>query len=292
MLLVPRDGEPVFATTLSKRVGSWIQTVKPIGDLVTSPAPGTVIGKRLAEIADIRRVAVLELDKFPGGLYDELAAALPSVDIVDGTETFAKARSTLDSVEKRLLIRADAIAQQALQSLKPQNCNLGEAVGTVEKAARLQGAEEVYIAIAPDLDSDRRFLRLSGDRPLGQRFAIRATVAYKGNWVRCTKTYSKDERNWLAIARADARFKDMLSRIASRETIAAQIAASGIEVGDWIAEAASGTTPLAVIASSIDAHQAPHHAPGLIVSASATIDTMPWCGAGLAALGESAARES
>src|SRR3954468_16463496 len=80
MLLVPREGESVFATTLSKRVGSWIQTVKPIGDLVTSPAPGTVVGKRLAEMPALRRVAILELDKFPGGLYDELSAALPGVE--------------------------------------------------------------------------------------------------------------------------------------------------------------------------------------------------------------------
>src|SRR5216684_3322883 len=41
ILLVPQKGEPVFATTLSKRVGSWIQTVKPIGELVASPTPGT-----------------------------------------------------------------------------------------------------------------------------------------------------------------------------------------------------------------------------------------------------------
>jgi hypothetical protein len=290
MLLVPRQGEPVFATTLSKRVGSWIQTVKPIGDLITSPAPGTVLGKRLAEFADLRRVAILELDKFPGGLYDELTAALQGIEFVDGSESFAKARSTLDEVENRLLIRADAIAQQALQSLDPQNCNLGEAVGTVEKAARLQGAEEVYIAIAPDLDSDRRFLRLSGDRPLGRRFAIRATVAYKGNWVRHTKTYSKDEKDRLVIARADARFKDMLSRIDSHSSLPEQIA--DFKPDYWVVEAASGTTPLAVIASSIDAHQAPHHAPALIVIASTTIDTVPWCGARLAAFDESAARES
>ena len=35
VLLVPRRGEPVFATTLSKRVGEWIQTVKPVGELAT-----------------------------------------------------------------------------------------------------------------------------------------------------------------------------------------------------------------------------------------------------------------
>src|SRR5215468_467538 len=141
MLLVPREGEPLFATTLSKRVGTWIQTVKPVGDLVTSPAPGTVLGKRLAEMSDVRRIAILELDKFPGGLYDELTAALPGIEFVDGTDTFAKARSPLDDVEKRLLLKAEAIAQRALQNLDPQNCNLGEAVGADEKAARLQGAE-------------------------------------------------------------------------------------------------------------------------------------------------------
>src|SRR5450432_130793 len=67
VLLVPREGEPVFATTLSKRVGSWIQSVKPVGELVASPAPGTVLGKRLAE-AGIHRLAILELDAFPSGL--------------------------------------------------------------------------------------------------------------------------------------------------------------------------------------------------------------------------------
>ena len=67
ILLVPRQGEPVFATTLSKRVGSWIQTVKPVGDLVNTPAPGKVLGERLAKLG-VRRVAILELDAFPGGL--------------------------------------------------------------------------------------------------------------------------------------------------------------------------------------------------------------------------------
>jgi len=291
MLLVPRDGEPVFATTLSKRVGSWIQTVKPIGDLVTSPNPGTVLGKRLAEIANVRRIAILELDKFPGGLYDELSAALPNIEFIDGTETFGKARGSLDEVEARLVRKADAIAQQALQSLNPKDCNLGEAVGTVEKIARLHGAEEVYIAIAADLDSNRRFLRLSGNRALGRRFAIRATIAYKGNWVRSTKAYSMDERDRATIARADARFKEMLSHIDSHQPLVDQIRnISSIATDDWLIEAASGTTPLAVIASSKDAGRNLHHGPALIVSANATIENVPWCGAGVAAFGESMSR--
>ena len=83
VLLVPSHGEPVFATTLSKRVGSWIQSVKPVGELLTSPTPGTVLGARLAANG-IRRLAILELDDFPSGLYSELTAALPGVDLVIG----------------------------------------------------------------------------------------------------------------------------------------------------------------------------------------------------------------
>src|ERR1700704_3926513 len=88
VLLVPRNGEPIFATTLSKRVGSWIQAVKPIGDLVTSPTPGTVLGQKLAAGGSIRRLAILELDNFPSGLYGEVAAGLPGTEIVDRAENF------------------------------------------------------------------------------------------------------------------------------------------------------------------------------------------------------------
>src|SRR5256885_4337753 len=73
VLLVPREGEPVFATTLSKRVGSWIQSVKPVGELVASPTPGAVLGQQLAADGNIRCLAILELDVFPSGLYGELA---------------------------------------------------------------------------------------------------------------------------------------------------------------------------------------------------------------------------
>src|SRR5258706_11491131 len=205
VLLVPRKGEPVFATTLSKRVGSWIQTVKPVGELVASPTPGTVLGQKLAASGGIRRLAILELDNFPSGLYGEIEAALPGTEIVDGSESFALARAYLDDVERRLLAKCDSIAQAALERFRFEiTTTAGVAVGSVEEYARLQGAEEVYVAIAPDLDSDRRFIRLSGNQPLGRRFAIRASVAYKGAWVRQAKTYSHQEEDAQPIRRADA----------------------------------------------------------------------------------------
>jgi hypothetical protein len=289
VLLVPQRGEPVFATTLSKRVASWIQSVKPIGELVNSPTPGAVLGKRLA--ADgAKRVAVLELDAFPAGLYDELAAALPGVDIVDGGESFAAARSHLDAAERRLLSRADLIARDALSCLNLSNMTeVGVAVGAVERYARLQGAEEVYVAIARDLDADRRFVRVSGPPPLGRRFALRATVAYKGAWVRRAKTYPRDEKDRLAVGRADAWFKRFIARIDVDRALGDQLVSaladfSGARLTGWIAEAVNGTRPLAVVASESQPNESVRHVPALVITLALDVDGMPWCAAGLAGL--------
>ena len=290
VLLVPRTGEPIFATTLSKRMGSWIQSVKPIGETVTSPTPGTILGQKLAAGGGIRRLAILELDNFPSGLYGEIAAALPGVEIVDGSEVFALARAHLDHVERRLLGKSESIAQTALDRLRFDTATtVGTAVGAVEESARLQGAEEVYVAIAPDLDSDRRFIRLSGNRPLGRRFAIRASVAYKGVWIRQIKTYSRDEEDAQPIRRADTWFKSLAARIDARGTLRDQIAAGierlpGAQLTGWMAEGPVGTRPLVVVASSREPIETSVHVPALVITLRLNIDGVPWCGAGLAGL--------
>jgi len=150
--------------------------------------------------------------------------------------------------------------------------------------ARRHGAEEVYVAIAPNLDSDRRFLRLSGDRPLGRRFAIRATVAYKGSWARRTKTYSQDSKDRLAIERADTWFQALAGRISPSRPFHDQVAsaAAGLpsaKLIDWLAEAPVGTRPLAVVDSSAAPSETFAPAPALILTVALTIENMAWCGA-------------
>ncbi len=281
VLLVPREGEPVFATTLSKRVGTWIQTVKPVGDLVNSPTPGAVLGKRLAAAGHMQRVAVLEADSLPSDLHDDLTAALPGVEIVDGSATFAAARAQLDSVERRLLEKSYAIARSALNALTLDAAtDAGNAVGAVEEQARLQGAEEVYLAIAPDLDLGRTFLRLSGERALGRRFAIRATVAYKGSWVRCVQTYARDENDRLAIQQADDWFCRLIANGNSNGITQAISELPHAEITGWVEEAPVGTRPLSVIASGKNS-AASGRAPAFILTLGMTVDGVPWCGAGL-----------
>jgi creatinase/prolidase-like protein len=286
VVLVPREGELVFATTLSKRVGSWIQSVAPIRDLVNSPTPGAVVGKRLAE-RGIRRLAVLELDAFPAGLYDDLASALPGIEIVDGSETFAAARNVADVAELRMLAHADGIAQDGLAHVHPDMHDVGTAIGAVEKYVRSRGAEEVYMAVAPDLDKDRRFLRLSGAASLNHRFAVRATVAYKGSWVRHTRTYARTPEDAEVIARANAWFSSFLKATRGDEfedRMARELSNfPDAKLVHWLAESAVGTHPLIAIAGSDDVRKPSLPIPARILTLSLTVGDVPWCGAGLAA---------
>ena len=85
--------------------------------------------------------------------------------------------------------------------------------GLVEKQARLGAAEEAYIAVAADLDADRRLIRVAGMLPLAGRFAVRASVAYKGAWVRRIRSFARDEATQRAYAAADAWLASVASSI-------------------------------------------------------------------------------
>jgi Creatinase/Prolidase N-terminal domain len=264
VLMVPRAGEPVFATTLSNRVASWVRSVKPIGDLVHSPQPGAALGDRVTEMA---RIGVVELDDLPSGIYDDLAAKRPDAEIVDASGVFAAARRS-DDAERGFLCHADTVARDALTQVAQSGPHtVGGVIGPVEEYARLRGAEEAYLAIAPDLVVDRRFLRLSGDRPCGAIFAVRISLAYKGNWVRRIRTFGNDP----AIPRADAWFEGLMPGSDIADEVRRLL---GATLRDSFLEATIGTRPLAVLNGAPDGV-----APTLTVSLD--IDTVPWCGARL-----------
>ena len=154
LLLVGRSGAPTFATALSKRVSEWIKTTDPLSEIANTPKPGALIGEKLAKDKAVKRVGVLELDALPAGLADELAAAAPKVEWTDGSALFAGLRREPDEAERKLLVRADAIAVAALREADGGKAkDAGTLAGLIEKNARLAGAEEAYIAVAPDLEA-------------------------------------------------------------------------------------------------------------------------------------------
>jgi hypothetical protein len=284
LLLLPKAGAPIFATALSKRVANWISSTNPLSEIVNTPKPGAAVGRRLA--ADgCRRVGVLELDRLPGGLYDEITGAAPTVALADGSAAFASLRRRIDPAERGLIARADALAVSALAQVDPdQAADAGAVAGLVEKRARLQSAEEAYIAVAADLAADRRMIRVSGPLPLADRFALRASIAYKGSWVRRTRTFARHAAGCATVARADAWFENLMSSI-TPGSIGAQITARigelpGAVVTSWMAESPIGSYPLQAIASSGARDQDGVAAGGFFVlSVELVVEGMPWLGA-------------
>ena len=260
-----------------------------IRDSVNTPKPGTLIGERLKADPLIRRVAVLEFDTLPSGLADDLAAAAPAVEWIDGTALFAGLRRTIDDAERGLLKRADALAAAALREAESGKASdAGTLAGLVEQHARLAGAEEVYIAVAPDLDRDNRLNRTSRPTPLQERFAVRASIAYKGSWVRRTRTFAKDD----STAKADAWFDGVVRSVEAGKPLAAQLAdrikqLPGAVLDSWMAESCTGSYPLSVVASSRTAgHAAPPTGQFLVLTVELTLDGAPWFGAAPLVVGQ------
>lgn len=279
LLMVGRDGAPTFATALSKRVSEWIRTTDPVSEIANTPKPGKLIGERLAK-AGVKRAAVLEYDTLPGGLADELAEAAPLVEWSDGTALFAGLRRTPDEAERKLLARADAIAAAALEQAGNAR-DAGTLTGAVEQSARLAGAEEAYIAVAPDLAADNRLNRVSRPVPLAARYAVRASVAYKGCWVRRVRTFANDETS----AKADVWFVDVIRSLEAGKPIASQLAAKvkdlpGAMLTSWMAEGCTGSYPLAALASSrAPGHDALTAGQFLVLTVQLSLGGAPWIGA-------------
>ncbi len=277
LLLVAKTGAPVFAIALSKRVSEWIRTTDPVSEIVSTPRPGTLVGERLAKDPSVRRVGVLEFDALPAGLAEDMAAAAPAVEWSEGSALFASLRRTVDDAERGLLARADAIAVAALREAETGPASdAGSLAGLIEKHARLAGAEEALIAIAPDLAADTRLNRTSKPDPLADHFAVRASIAYKGCWVRRIRTFGAD------AAKADA-WLDGVVRAIEAKPLAVQLAEikklPGATLKSWMAESCTGSYPLSVVASSQSRDCTPADGQFLVLTVELTFNDAPWLGA-------------
>jgi hypothetical protein len=252
LLLVPKSGRLVFATALSNRVADWIRSTNCVSEVISTPRPGILIAERLAQETAGQQVGILELDSMPSELFDDLAATAPTVAWLEGSTQFAEARNKLDAAERALLLRADALAVAALEPATTKDrTDAGVLAGSIEKHIRLAGAEEVYVALAPNLAADRRLNRISRPTRLTDRFAVRASVAYKGSWIRRTRTYAKDR----SVVDADLWFKELIGGMQVGQPLTEQIsthlrALRGARLENWMAESCIGTYPLSTLALS------------------------------------------
>ena len=192
LLVVPRDREPVLVAALSYRVKSWIERTSRLAEVIHGPRIGFEAASMIAARKADAAVGIADLDGLAAGIVEDLRRGGPRLSLSDATALFAPLRVEADPAEIALAMRAAAIAQHALAQTPGRGASLGESIAAIEAQARTDGAEEVYVAAAPDLDRDRRLRRIEGEAALGESFALRATVAYKGTWIRLTRTFPRD----------------------------------------------------------------------------------------------------
>jgi hypothetical protein len=184
-------------------------------------------------------VGVVELDEVPAAVG--LALKTAGATIVDATDAFVSARAAGDAPGIALAETAADFAHRALAALDANGTDATAAVAAVDLTARKLGAEESYIAVATDLRKDRRLLRLEGPGTLGDAYALRATVAYKGAWVRMIRTVVRNDTGGIVRA-ATERFAAAVAALPKLDKLAA--------ADWWLVETARAAQPLDAVAGS------------------------------------------
>jgi Creatinase/Prolidase N-terminal domain len=186
VLVVPRQGGPYLVAALSFRVKPWIERVSRLADVLHTPRIGLKAAQQIAATQADAAVGVVDFDGFPAGIAEDLREGGPKLALHDASALFTALRGVADPADIALATKAAAIGRHALVAAEGDNLNA--MIAAIESEARQLGAEEIYVAAAPDLDRDTRFRRIEGEAALGRTFALRVTVAYKGAWIRLVRS--------------------------------------------------------------------------------------------------------
>ncbi|MGZ5940649.1 MAG: hypothetical protein ACXWLD_11595, partial [Rhizomicrobium sp.] len=259
VLIVPKSGQPTLFTGMSNRVHGWIKRNAHLANVTYSTDLGGDVGKFVTQTTPGAVIAVPDISAVPGPVTDGLAASGASV--VDGTALLARLRSSADASDLALYFKAASIAYTALCAARATETDAGALNADVEAEARRRGAEEAYIAIAPDLAHSRLLYRLEGAATLGERFAVRASIAYKGSWIRMTRTLARKASD--DITQAGEQFAAATALLPNTDGLA--------KFKAWLIEGCRATQPLEALAGNQIADPI-EIAAGAVVSVQATID--------------------
>jgi len=260
MLVVPRAGPTALVVALTFRVKPWIERTSRVGEVIHAPRIGIEAARLIAAGKGDATVGVVDFDGLGAGIAEDLREAGPRLSFADAGDLFAALRGAADPAEMMLAMRAAAIAERALAAMPAPEAGIGAVLGAVEGEARRLGAEEVYLAAAPDLARDTRLRRIEDAPVLGARFALRASVAYKGSWVRRVVTVDRDDAE--GLARAEEAFAAAVARLPD--------AGGFVPFASYLVEGCRTAQPLEALMGSRVAVPRPPAA-GAVVSVAATL---------------------
>lgn len=261
LLVVPREGRPILVSALSNRVNGWMRRNAHVADVKNSPRIGSEAGKFVGEQSGKATVGVVDLAHLPAAVVDDIAAEGHA--IADASALFRAVRVVSDPADIALHERAAAIARSAIATCDPRERDASRLVSRIDGEARRLGAEEVYPAVAADLAKSLGMIRLERAVELGDVSAIRISVAYKGAWVRVTKTLACDEAMRTRIESADRAFADSVATLPDASALST--------FTSWLVEGTRTALPLEPLAGSMIPEPEPLVA-GSIVSVQATLD--------------------
>jgi hypothetical protein len=256
VLVVPRQGGPYLVAALSFRVKPWIERVSRVDDVLHTPRIGLKAAQQIAATRADAVVGIVDFDGLPAGIAEDLREGGPKLTLHDASALFVSLRGVADPAEIALASRAADIGLRALSAAQVNTLN--DMIADVESKARQLGAEEIYIAAVPDLDRDTRFRRIEGEMALGKTFALRATVAYKGTWVRLVRSMCEAAM----VREASARFAQAVASLPSDHGFAG--------FRSWLVEGCRMAQPLdPLIGSRLGEAHPP--LPGALVSVQAAL---------------------
>src|SRR5713226_4414070 len=282
LLVVFPTGSPVLLAAFSKRVHDWIRSVSHLGEIRSAPDLGRAAAAFLKERSpEPARIGVMELDALPWSVAEAMVKPGSGAELVEATGVFASVRQPADESEVLLARRAAEIAAKALDTVPTKARRASEVLSALEASARLDGAEEVLPRLAPDLRADSTLRRFEGDAPLGERYGVELSVAYKATWVRVARCFSNNglPQSWRGAAEWFAQTAARLNETNfSLEPLPPGAPPPG-KLTAWTLEACLGSSPLSVAASSGAPARSVLPAGSLAsLSLQLSLDDGPWLG--------------
>jgi hypothetical protein len=283
VLVVWPEGPPALLVAGTPRTHGWIRSVSHSGELIAAPRPGVQLAELLGRTLPApARVGVVALDQLPWSFAEPLLAAGWGERLLDATALYRRARQPGDEAERGLARRAAAIAAGALAAIPANAAQASTLLAAVDLAARSAGAEEVLLRIAPDLARDATLQRMEGDAPLGTRYAVDCSLAYKGVWVRDLRSFTRSGEPPASWVAALDWFERAQAQAGTADDAALALGCPGT-LSEWALEASVGQAPLDLVAGSALPAAAPLPAGSLAVfSARLALEDGPWrCATGL-----------
>jgi hypothetical protein len=221
-----------------------------------TPRIGLKAAQQIAVMQADAAVGVVDFDGLAAGISEDLREGGPNLALHDASALFTALRGVADPAEIALATKAAAIGRHALAAAAGDNLNA--MIAAIESEARQLGSEEIYVAAVPDLGRDTRFRRIEGEAALGETFALRATVAYKGVWIRLVRSLCEGA----IVQEAAARFAQAVALLPS------DVGFSGFR--SWLVEGCRMAQPLdPLIGSRLGEGYPP--LPGALVSVQAVV---------------------